>query len=153
LGSVLAEYEQIFRDLGYSPGIVLPSTVASLRNIATNQPVLVIKADSSTTTLAIVANEQLMLLRTLENQSGAAPSFDQLCHDVFSSLVFFQDTYNMRVEHILVGGLLDAETIGNTVEEQTGVPVQDLVRSSYSESTQPNFPVSALAGVVGALLG
>jgi type IV pilus assembly protein PilM len=153
LGSVLAEYEQLFRDLGYSPGIVLPSTIASLRNIGTNEPVLVIKADSTTTTLAIVANEQLMLLRTLENQSGAAPSFDQLCHDVFSSLVFFQDTYNMRVERILVGGLLDAEAIGDTVEEQTGVAVQDLVRSSYSASTQPNFPVSALAGVAGALLG
>jgi type IV pilus assembly protein PilM len=153
LGSVLAEYEQIFRDLGYAPGIVLPSTIASLRNIATNQPVLVIKADSSTTTLAIVADEQLMLLRTLENQSGAAPSFEQLAHDVFSSLVFFQDTYNMKVERILVGGLLDAEIVGSTLEEQTGVEVQDLVRSSYSASTQPNFPVSALAGVAGALLG
>jgi hypothetical protein len=103
--------------------------------------------------LAIVADDQLMLLRTLENQSGAVPSFDQLAHDVFSSLVFFQDTYNMRVDRILVGGLLDAETVGATLEEQTGVAVQDLVRSSYSSSTQPNFPVSALAGVAGALLG
>jgi hypothetical protein len=94
-----------------------------------------------------------MLLRTLENQNGAAPSIDQLAHDVFASLVFFQDTYNMRVERILVGGLLDAETVGSTLEAQTGVGVQDLVASRHSEFSRPNFPVSALAGVAGALLG
>src|SRR4051812_32133413 len=153
LSTVLAEYENLFRDLGFAPGIVLPSTLASLGNVDTTDPVLVIKADSTTTTLVIVSNNQLMLFRTLESQGGLAVSAEQLVPDVHASLVFFQDTYSMRVDRILVGGMIDAETVGSTLETQTGVRVQNLVAASHLGATRPNFPVSTLAGVVGALLG
>jgi type IV pilus assembly protein PilM len=153
LTSVLAEYENLFRDLGYAPGVVIPSTVAALGNVRTADPVLVIKADPVTTTLAIVSNNELMLFRTLENQGGPAVSAEQMVPDVHASLVFFQDTYNMRVDRILVGGLIDAESVGSTLESQTGVRVQDLVSPQHLGSTRPNFPASALAGVIGALLG
>jgi type IV pilus assembly protein PilM len=153
LSTVLAEYENLFRDLGYAPGIVIPSTLAALGNVDTTDPVLVIKADAATTTLAIVSNNQLMLFRTLENQDVPEVSAEQLVPDVHASLVFFQDTYNTRVDRILVGGLIDAESAASTLESQTGVRVQDLVPAQQLGSTRPNFPASALAGVVGALLG
>jgi len=153
LSSVLAEYENLFRDLGYAPGIVLPSTLASLGNVSGVDPVLVIKADAAATTLAIVANNELMLFRTLENQDGAVPTGELLAPDVHASLVFFQDTYNMRVERILVGGLIEPESVGPTLESQTGIRVQSLVPAQHLGTTRPNFPVSSLAGVVGALLG
>ena len=150
LSSVLAEYENLFRNLGYAPGVVIPSTLAALGNVDTTDSVLVIKTDAVTTTLAIVSNQQLMLFRTLDNQGV---SVEQLVPDVHASLVFFQDTYDMRVNRILVGGLIDAETVRPVLEAQTEVPVQDLVASRHLGSTRPNFPSSALAGVVGALLG
>ena len=150
---VLAEYEGLFRDLGYVPGVVLPSTLASLGNVSGTDPVLVIKADGSTTTLAIVANNELMLFRTLENQGNTLPTFEQLAQDVHASLVFFQDTYGMSVGRILVGGLIDADSVSATLEAQTGVRVENLVSSQYAGSNRPNLPVSFLAGVVGALLG
>lgn len=153
LSSVLAEYETLFRDLGYAPGVVLPSTLASLGNVSETDPVLVIKADASATSLAIVANGELMLFRTLENQGGIVPTGEMLANDVHASLVFFQDTYNMRVDRILVGGLIDPETVGPTLESQTGLRVQSLVPTHHLGNTRPNFPVSSLAGVVGALLG
>jgi type IV pilus assembly protein PilM len=153
LSSVLAEYETLFRDLGYAPGVVLPSTLASLGNVSETEPVLVIKADASATSLAIVANGELMLFRTLENQGGIVPTGEMLANDVHASLVFFQDTYNMRVDRILVGGLIDPETVGPTLESQTGLRVQSLVPTHHLGNTRPNFPVSSLAGVVGALLG
>jgi type IV pilus assembly protein PilM len=152
LSTVLAEYEKLFRDLGFAPGVVMPSTLASLGNVDTADPVLVIKADSITTTLAIVSNNQLMLFRTLESQGGSV-SAEQLVPDVHASLVFFQDTYNMRVDRILVGGMIDAETVGSTLESQTGVRVENLVAASHLGATRPNFPASTLAGVVGALIG
>jgi type IV pilus assembly protein PilM len=153
LSTVLAEYENLFRDLGYAPGVVIPSTLAALGNVDTADPVLVIKTDVVTTTLAIVSNNQLMLFRTLENQGGPDVSAEQLVPDVHASLVFFQDTYNTRVNRILVGGLIDADSVGSTLESQTGVRVQDLVLPQHLGSTRPNFPASSLAGVVGALLG
>ncbi len=153
LNSVLEEYETIFRGLGYQPGVVLPSTLAALGNIEGTDPTLVIKSDSATTTLSIVGNGELLLFRTLENTGGVPPTAEQLVHDVHASLVFFQDSYNMRVDRILVGGLINAEQVGATLQAQTEVPIQDLVSSRHVASALPNFPASTLAGVVGALLG
>ena len=153
LTSVLNEYEQVFRELGYAPGVVVPSALAALGNVDEGDPVMVIKSDATTTTVAIVGNGQLLLFRTLENPSAGPPKAEQLAEDVHSSMVFFEDTYNMKVSRILVGGSLEAETIGSTLESQTGVRVQDLVASRHLGAAHPNFPASALAGVVGALLG
>jgi type IV pilus assembly protein PilM len=153
LYSVLAEYEAIFRALNYSPGVVVPSTLAALGNVDAAEPTLVIKSDAATTTLSIVGNGEMLLFRTLENAGGISPTGDQLVPDVHASLVFFQDTYNMRVDRILVGGLIDAEQMGAMLEAHTEVPVQDLVAANHLAAARPNFPASALAGVVGALLG
>jgi type IV pilus assembly protein PilM len=153
LHSVLAEYEAIFRTLNYSPGVIVPSTLAALGNVDGPESTLVIKSDSATTTLSIVGDGELLLFRTLENPGGTPPTGDQLVPDVHASLVFFQDTYNMRVSRILVGGLIDAEQTGTTLEAHTEVQVQDLVAASHLAAAKPNFPASALAGVVGALLG
>jgi len=153
LNSVLAEYEGIFRALGYQPGVVIPSSLAALGNIDTSDATLVIKSDSATTTVSIVGGGELLLFRTLENPGGVPPTADQLVPDVHASLVFFQDTYNMRVDRILVGGLIDAEQVGSILEAQTEIPVKDLVASRHLAGSRPNFPASSLAGVVGALLG
>ena len=153
LTSVLNEYERIFQELGFAPGVVVPSALAALGNVEEGEPVMVIKSDATTTTVAIVGNGQLLLFRTLENPSSGPPKAEQLAEDVHSSMVFFEDTYNMRVSRILVAGSLEAENVGPALESQTGVRVQDLVASRHIGAARPNFPASALAGVVGALLG
>jgi type IV pilus assembly protein PilM len=153
LRSILNEYEQVFRDLGYAPGVVVPSSLAVLGNIEGADPTLVIKSETSTTTLSIVANGEMLLFRTLENPGGLPPSADQLIPDVHASLVFFQDTYSMQVERILVGGLIDAEHVGEVLQSQTEIPVHNLVAARHIGDARPNFPPSSLAGVIGALLG
>ena len=153
LKSVLAEYEGIFRDLGYSPGVVIPSSLAALGNVDSNDPTMVIKSDACTTTLSIVGGGELLLFRTLENANGIAPNAEQLMPDVHASLAFFEDSYQMRVDRILVGGLIDAEQVGTALQAQTEVPVQNLVAARHVGSARTNFPVSTMVGVVGALLG
>jgi type IV pilus assembly protein PilM len=153
LRSVLNEYEQIFSDLGYAPGVVLPASLAVLGNVDSPEPALVIKAESATTSLSIVAGGEMLLFRTLENTGGVVPTPDQLVPDVHASLVFFQDTYNMQVQRILVGGVLQAEQVGETLQAQTDIPVSNLVARHHIGAAQPNFPASTLAGVVGALFG
>lgn len=150
LDSVLSEYEQVFRDCGLAPGVVLPSMLACLGNVTSPEPTLVIKIDALTTTFAIVAEGDLLLVRTLENTNGAIPTPAQLVEDVFPSLVFFQDTYNMRVESILIGGAMDAEEAGESLQAQTGVPVRNLVSATLGSAATPG---SLMAGVVGALAG
>lgn len=153
LSAVLEEYESIFREVGFAPGVVVPSTLAALGSIDSSEPVMVIKADTITTTMAIVGEGQLLLFRTLENTHGSLPTGTQLVEDVHASMVFFEDTYNMKVTRIYVAGLLEAEQAGVAIEEQVGIKVADLVSPQHFGTGRPNFPASALAGVVGALLG
>jgi type IV pilus assembly protein PilM len=151
--TVLEEYETLFQVLGYAPGIVIPSTLAALGNVESADPVMVIKADTITTSMAIVVNGQLLLFRTLENAQGMLPTGEQLVEDIHASMVFFEDTYNMQVSRIYTAGLLEAELVRPAIEAQTGIRVADLVSPQEYGSTRPNFPMSALAGVAGALLG
>jgi type IV pilus assembly protein PilM len=153
LTAVLEEYETVFRELGYSPGVVIPSTIAALGNIDSTDPVMVIKADAHTTTMAIVGSGQLLLFRTLENTHGQLPTGELLVEDVHTSMVFFEDTYNLKVSRIYVAGLLEAQNIGPAIEAQIDIKVSNLVASQEFDSNHPNFPACALAGVVGALLG
>lgn len=151
-GVVLQEYETVFRDAGYNPGVVLPSMLAALGPVEAAQPTLVIKIDPGTTSVAIVQNEELLLYRTLENPHGEQLDAAVLAEDIYPSLVFFQDNYGLKVERILLGGLASTRELGPALEAQTGAHVADLV--SGSQLTQPGgLPASLLAPVVGALVG
>ncbi|MBZ5511051.1 MAG: hypothetical protein LAN70_07750 [Acidobacteriia bacterium] len=149
---VREEYESLFRDAGFNPGVVLPSMLASLGAVEASAPTLALKVDLSSTSVAIVQGEDLLLYRTLENAHGDRVDAAALADDIYSSLVFFQDNYGMKVERILLGGLASAQEIGPALESQTGARVGDLVSASQAGG-QSGLAPALLAGVVGALLG
>jgi type IV pilus assembly protein PilM len=140
LASVIEDYEAAFRDAGFSPGVVLPST-------------LVVKVDAHTTSIAILSSDQLQLFRTLENPRGVTITGEQLAEDVYPSVVFFQDTYHLNIERIYVAGLPESGGATPALRAQTGAEVQDLVASSQlGASTGGPVPRWRMAGVVGALI-
>jgi type IV pilus assembly protein PilM len=148
---VREEYESLFRDAGFSPGVVVPSMLAALGAVEASAPTLALKVDLSSTSVAIVQGGDLLLYRTLENAHGNRLDAAALAEDIYSSLVFFQDNYGMKVERILLGGLASAREIGPALESQTGASVSDLVTASQA-GDQSSLAPSLLAGVVGALL-
>ncbi len=150
--AIRAEYESLFRDIGYSPGVLLPSMLAALGAVEADSPTLALKVDLNSTSVAIVQGRDLLLYRTLENAHGGRLDPAALADDLYSSLVFFQDNYGMKVERILLGGLASAQEIGAALEAQTGARVSDLVSESQVGSERTLAP-SLMAGVVGALLG
>jgi type IV pilus assembly protein PilM len=150
--AVLSEYEAPFREAGYTPGVVLPSMLAALGPVTASSPTLVIKVDSSSTSVAIVQDEQLLLYRTLENPRGGQLTAEGLAEDIYPSLVFFQDNYGMNVERILLGGLVSARDLGPALETHTGARVSDLV-SPAQVGQHSELSPSVLAAVIGALLG
>src|SRR5438270_8926686 len=105
LGTVIDDYEAAFKEAGFNPGIVLPSTLAALGAAEGKKPTLVIKVDAHTTSLAILNEDQLQLFRTLENSRGVTISGEQLAEEVYPSIVFFQDTYHLNIEQIYVSAL------------------------------------------------
>jgi len=153
LSSVVEDYESAFHDAGYSPGLVLPSMLAALGAADAQKPTLVLKVDARTISIAILNGGHLLLLRTLENLRGAEITGEQLAEEVYPSVVFFQDTYQMNIERILVAGLPDSAGAEHALRQQTGANVQELVSSEQLGSGGGDLaPRYRMAGVVGALL-
>jgi type IV pilus assembly protein PilM len=153
LGSVIEDYEAAFRDAGFNPGVVLPSTLAALGAADGKKPTMVIKVDAHTTSIAILNEEQLQLFRTLENARGVTITGEQLAEEVYPSIVFFQDTYHLNIDRIFVAGLPESGGAAAALRAQTAAEVQELV-SSAQLGTSAGGPVPRwrMAGVVGALI-
>jgi type IV pilus assembly protein PilM len=153
LGSVIEDYESAFRDAGFAPGMVLPSTLAALGAADGKKPTMVIKVDAHTTSIAILNDEQLQLFRTLENARGVTINGEQLAEEVYPSIVFFQDTYQLNIERIYVAGLPEASGAAAALRSSTEANVQELVSAAQLGSTPGgNVPKWRMAGVVGALI-
>jgi type IV pilus assembly protein PilM len=65
---VLSEYETVTREAGFEPGAVLPSTLAGLAAVPSDDPTLVINANSLGITAAIVRSGILLLHRSVDLQ-------------------------------------------------------------------------------------
>jgi type IV pilus assembly protein PilM len=149
--SVIEDYESVFREAGYNPGVVLPSMLAALGAASTDRPTMVVKVDERTVSLAILDQQQLLLFRTIENPFGPNMSGEQLAEEIYPSVVFFQDTYQLNLEQIFVAGLGESAA-GAALKAQTGAQVADLVSSSQLGANVGMIPRWKLGGVAGALL-
>jgi type IV pilus assembly protein PilM len=152
LKNVLADYERVYREAGFSPGVVLPAMLAALGGAPGDRGTLVIKVDAHTTSVAIVDKQQLLLVRTLENVRGVTISGEQLAEDVYPSVVFFQDTYGTNIEEIYVAGISDIAGAAPALCSQTGAEVKELVQAFQLGLGGGSIPKWRMAGVVGALL-
>src|SRR5271169_252707 len=152
MASVIEDYEAAFRDAGFNPGIVLPSTLAAIGAADAKKPTLVIKVDAHTTSIAILNENQLQLFRTLENTRGVTITGEQLAEEVYPSVVFFQDTYHLNIERIYLAGLPESGGAAPALAAQTGAEVHELVAASQLGTTTGTVPRWRMAGVVGALI-
>ena len=149
--AVLEEYESVVREAGYNPGSVLPSMLASLGAVDASRPTMVIKVEHGATTFAIVDQNQLLLYRSLDN-AGAAVTGESLVDDVNTSLVYFEDRYNVGVDRVLVTGVQAVQSLQDTLNGSSNIHVEELVSSAMTGAAAGNVSRSALAGVVGALV-
>ncbi len=152
LASVLEDYESVFREAGYTPGVVIPSMLAALGVAQSSGPTLIVKVDARTTSIAIMDKQQLLLFRTLENARGVTITGEQLAEEIYPSVVFFQDTYHMNIDRIFVAGVSDLGGAAPALRAQTGAEVEELVKSSQLGGNIVSVPKWRTAGVLGALL-
>jgi type IV pilus assembly protein PilM len=155
LSSVIDEYEAAFQQAGYSPGVVLPSTLASLGVVESDRPALMIKADATATTITLVDHGVVRLIRRLDRGGGARLEAERLADEVYPSLVFFHDHFGAEIEHILVAGEVSADQLAPALAAHTKALVEPLVseRLVGGSLTGKSAPASQMAGVAGVLLG
>jgi type IV pilus assembly protein PilM len=153
--SIIEEYEAAFRDSGYMPGVVLPSSLAALGTLEGERPTLLLKVDPTNIMIAAAEHQELRLVRTLDNPHGAAVSAEELAEGVLPSIVFFEDTFAAHIEQIYVGGVERLEEVGPLLHEHTGARVQELAPDISTEQNLSGEKISPslMAGIAGALLG
>jgi type IV pilus assembly protein PilM len=152
--AVVAEYESAVREAGYEPGAVLPSTLAALAAISSEEPALVINRNGSSVTTAITRHNELLLHRTLElTQKEWSPeenylhSAEELQQSVTVAVAYFEDTLNAPPRQLLSCGLGGPDELIQLLGEDR-IPIRDLVPTPYKNKAMPG---GILAGVVGAL--
>lgn len=152
---VIKEYEDAFRDAGYSPGVLLPSSLAALGLLEGDKPTLMLKVDPANVTVAAAVNQELRLMRTLDNPHGERVSATELAETVLPSIVFFEDTFGARIEQIFVTGVTSLDEIGPMLHQQTQARVEELAPgvSSSANLGGDKYDPSVMAAVAGALLG
>lgn len=151
MNTVLAEYENVVRDAGYMPGIVLPSTLAALGNVKADDPAMVVKVAEGSTTIAVLNQGRLLLYRTLDHGSRSSTAIETLAADIYPSAVFFQDMFGVPIERIFLSGVSLKDAIAARLSQETAAPVEELVNPAFAQMDPGKTPRSTLAGVLGAL--
>ncbi len=149
---VIQEYETAFSDIGYAPGVVIPSALATLGMVDADRPTMVVKVDPNTVSVAIVDGNDLLLLRTLDRSGRTDISAQELANQIHPSMVFYEDTYSARIQQVLVTGLANIEQLDNALAAEIGVAVNNVHSVPDSESLGEPLPKSMLTSIGGALL-
>lgn len=152
--SVISEYEAVLSGVGYAPGVVLPSTLASLGLIDCGRPTMLLTASADFMSLALAEQNEIRFFRTVElPRSGEFIS--QLAEAVFPAVVFYEDVHKSKLEQILIAGLNPGADFLATLEEQTGVRPREAVSNmdvgeSLSSGVLPKNQLAAVLGAIGA---
>jgi len=151
-GPVRAEYEAAVRAAGYEPGAILPSTLASLAALTTNEPALVVNRNGQSLTTAIAVGNELLLHRTEVLAEDENVLKDELAQCVLVARAYFEDTLQANPEVLYCvgpGGAQEFERVLNIALDD-GLRLRDLV-AGQATGVMGTMPKGLATGVTGAL--
>lgn len=158
--AIRAEYEAVVRSAGYEPGVLLPSTLASVAAASADGSSLILTRNGHTLTTVITLGHELLLHRSLELPAGedSTPELyaDELARAVSVSLAYFEDTLQSRPGILRYAGPGGAQEFRRALGPELGavlmeygLSVEDLAAGPQGALTA--IPAGLAAGVVGAL--
>lgn len=152
-GPILEEYEAAVRVAGFEPGAVLPSSLAALAAIDSEEPVLAACLSSVSLTTSITHGQDLLLYRTLELPEDAAQRLGEVQRDIAVAVAYYEDKLSRPPREIHYSGPGTADQFARWVPvNDPEVTVRDLAPRPATGSATPLRNVS-LAGITGALAG
>ncbi len=151
-GTLRNEYEGAVRAAGYEPGVLLPSTLASLAALTTNDAALVVNRNGSSLTTAIAAGNELLLHRTQELAADEELLKQDLTQCVLVARAYFEDTLQTSPGVLYCAGPGGADEFERALdgEAEEGLRLRDLVPGP-STGIMGTMPRGLAAGVTGAL--
>jgi type IV pilus assembly protein PilM len=151
--AVRAEYEAAVRTAGYEPGVLLPSMVASLGLLPSEDAALVVNRSGMSLTTAIANGDELLLHRTLELPANEMGQREDLAQAVSVASAYFEDTLHASPRVLYYAGPGGAEALIAMLgaETEDGLQmVRDLAASGQAGAVSA-MPKGLAAGVMGAL--
>jgi type IV pilus assembly protein PilM len=156
--NVLQGYESVVREAGFTPGIVIPATLAALGAVDVSVPRMLVRHVPATvpegvhsTTIVIASGNDILLYRTIEGTGVLKP--EAALEDVYPSLVFYEDNYGAKLDSIYIDGIALSDEVRTSLQQRTGVTIRMLETSEGQNLAGDRIPGGALAPVVGVLIG
>ena len=160
-GPVLQEYETAIRQAGFEPGAVLPTSLAALAAIDTEEPVLAANLGELALTTAITHGQDLLLYRTLDLPLDANQRLQEVQRGIAVAAAYYEDKIGVRPQMVHFAGIGAGIGVrGDSVAEDFArwindpeLTVTDLAPRPETGAATPLGNLVSLAGVVGALAG
>lgn len=152
-GAILEEYENAVRAAGYEPGAVLPSSLAALATLDTDEPVLAACLGGFSLTTSITHGQDLLLYRTLDLPDDTKQRLAEVQKDIAVAAAYFEDKLAVRPRRLYYGGVGGAQEFARWVRiNDPELSVVDLTERPATGAATPLGKLS-LAGIAGALTG
>jgi type IV pilus assembly protein PilM len=152
-GPILEEYESAVREAGFEPGAVLPSSLAALAALETDEPVLAACLSAVSLTTSITHGQDLLLYRTLELPGDPAQRQAEIQKDIAVAAAYYEDKLAAKPRRLYYSGIGGAQEFARWVRiNDPEMSVVDLTSRPATGAATPLGKLS-LAGIAGALAG
>jgi type IV pilus assembly protein PilM len=156
-GAVLAEYEAVAHMAGYEPGAVLPTSLAALGAIDSDDPILAANLSALALTTSITQGQDLLLYRTLDLPEEPKQRLAEVQRGIAVAAAYYEDKIGVRPKLLYyagigAGGNSSAEDFSFWIDDPE-LAVVDLAPRPETGAATPLGNLMSLAGVVGALAG
>lgn len=149
--NVLDEYETVVRGAGYEPGAVIPSALAALATLETEEPTLAACLSKVAITTSITRGDDLLLYRTLDLPEDPQQRLLEVQRSVAVAAAYYEDKVSVLPKELYFAGngtAAEFERWFGTSE----LKIIDLV-SRPTTGVATNLSNMSIAGLTGALAG
>jgi type IV pilus assembly protein PilM len=147
-GPMLGEYEGAVRAAGYEPGAMLPSSLAALETVDSEEAALAANLSAEGLTTTIAAGSDLLLYRTLDLPVDAGQRAREVQRGIAVAAAYYEDKVGTRPQVLHYSGPESRTEFARWVGDPE-LRVVDLVERPVDMSAGG----PSVAGVAGALAG
>lgn len=145
-GPILAEYEGAVREAGYEPGAALPSSLAALETVDTDEATLTANLGEAVMTTTIAAGNDLLLYRTLDLPEDPVQRATEIQRGIAVAAAYYEDKLRVRPRVLHYSGRESRMEFARWVGDPE-LRVEDLVERP-TEMSLGRISVAAVAGAL-----
>ena len=129
---IVRQYEELVEAVGFSTGVVLSSTLATLPLLEEGRTSLLARLAGTSLATAVARGESLCVYRCSEMGKDASSLEPQaLLDEVYPAVAFCQDNWKESVQQVRLAGLTERfQEFRQTIESELGCPVAPLASTS-----------------------